>query len=88
MRNVNWEHHTAVTNTSGRLVKYMDGNFVIQVLRQPTRKDALLVLVLNREGSISQVVIGDHLGHSDHKAVEFTILLTGGKEIATLQPWK
>lgn len=39
-----------------------------------TRKDAFLDLFLvNREGLMSEVVIGDCLDHSNHKVIEFKI---------------
>lgn len=41
MLGVNWEHHTAGINRSARLVKHMDDNFMVQILRQLTKKDAL-----------------------------------------------
>ncbi|KAJ7410300.1 hypothetical protein BTVI_53886 [Pitangus sulphuratus] len=45
-----------------------------QVLRKPTWKDALLdLLLVNRVDLVGEAVIGDHLGHSDHKAIEFKI---------------
>lgn len=70
---VNWKHHTAGTNRSGRLVKHTDNNFMVQVLRQLTRKDALIVFVFNREDCMDEVVIDGCIGHSDHKAVEYKI---------------
>ncbi|TRZ07689.1 hypothetical protein HGM15179_019421 [Zosterops borbonicus] len=46
----------------------------IKVLRDPTRKDALLdFLLVNRETLMSEVVIGDHFGHSEHEGIEFKI---------------
>lgn len=51
---VNWGYHTAGTNRSKRLLKHMDDNFMEQVLREPTRKDALLDLLLVNTGSNEQ----------------------------------
>lgn len=43
---------------------------MVQVLRQLTTKDALLdLLLIKRDGSMSDVVIGGHLSHSDHEAI-------------------
>lgn len=46
-----------------------------QVLRKLPWKDALLdLLLVNRVDLVSEVVvIGSHLGHSNHKAIEFKI---------------
>lgn len=70
---VDWKHHIAGTNRSGRLVKHTDDTFMVQVLRQLTRKDALIVFVFNREGCMNEVVIDGYFGHSNHKAVEYKI---------------
>ena len=71
---VNWEYHTINTSRFRRFLKHLDDNFLGQVLREPTRKGALLDLLLrNREGLVGNVVIGGRLGHSVHEAVEFKI---------------
>lgn len=55
-------------NTFRRFLKQEVDNFLVQVLRELTRKGTLLVLFLvNREGLLGEVVISGHLGHSDHK---------------------
>lgn len=46
---------------------------MVQLLRQPTRKDALIVVVFNREGCMNEVVTDGHLGHSDQKVAELKI---------------
>ena len=47
----------------------------MQVLKEPTRKGAILgLLFVNSEGLVVKVVIGGCLGHSDHKVVEFQIV--------------
>ena len=44
----------------------------MQVLREPSRKGALLELLFaSREGGVGKVVIGGCLGHSGHQGVEF-----------------
>lgn len=49
-------------------------NFLVQVLRKPTRKGALLdLLLVNREGLVGKMVIGGCLGHNDQEVVEFKI---------------
>lgn len=53
----------------------------MQLVREPTRGDALLdLLFMNREVLVGDVVVGSHLGHSNYKMIEFFILvnLKGG----------
>ncbi|GAB0182550.1 hypothetical protein GRJ2_000720300 [Grus japonensis] len=48
---VNWEHHTADTSRSRSFLKHLDDNFLVQVLKESTRKGALLdLLLMNRCG--------------------------------------
>ena len=39
---INWEFHTADTNRPRRFLKHLDDKFLVQVLREPTRKGTLL----------------------------------------------
>ncbi|KAJ7414765.1 rna-directed dna polymerase from mobile element jockey-like [Willisornis vidua] len=49
-------------------------NFMKQVLRDLTWKDALLdLLLVNRADLMSKVEIGAHLGHNNYKVIEFEI---------------
>ena len=69
---VNWKHHTVDTNRCRKFLKHVEDDFLMQVLRELTRKGALLdLLFVNREGLMGKVVTGGCLGHSDHKVVEF-----------------
>lgn len=43
---INWDYCTAVTNTSMKILKNLKHNFLIWVLRDLTRKGALLDLLL------------------------------------------
>ncbi|KAJ7428099.1 adaptin ear-binding coat-associated protein 1 [Pitangus sulphuratus] len=71
---ITWEHHTAGTTWARRFLKNLDDNFMEQVLRKMTQKDALLdMLLVNRVDLVSEVEICGHLGHSKHEAVEFRI---------------
>lgn len=58
-----------------RFLKRLDDNFLVQLLRELTRKSALLdLLLVNGEGLVGEVVARDgHLGRSDHEVVEFKI---------------
>ena len=71
---VNWEHHTTDTSRPRSFLKHLHDNLLIQLLKEPTRKGALLdLLLVNREGLLGEVAIGGRLGHSDHEVVEFKI---------------
>ena len=49
----NWEYHTAVMSMSWKFLKLVRGNFLSQVLSEPTRKDALLdLLIMKREALV------------------------------------
>ncbi|RMC16379.1 hypothetical protein DUI87_06706 [Hirundo rustica rustica] len=53
LADASWEHRTAGTNRSRRLVEHLDDHFMIQVLRELARKDALLDLLLAKQrGSV------------------------------------
>ena len=53
----------------------MEENFLTQLVSQPTREGTLLdLLFMNREGLVSDVMVGGHIGHSDHEMIEFLIL--------------
>lgn len=56
-----WEYNTADLNKSRRLLKHLDDNFLVQVLREPTRQVAYLdLLLVDREGLTSEVEINGH----------------------------
>jgi len=58
----------------------------MQVLEEPTRKGALLDLVLtNKEGLVEDVKVGSRLGCSDHEMVEFKILRGGSRAISRIK---
>ncbi|KAJ7405426.1 hypothetical protein BTVI_69140 [Pitangus sulphuratus] len=50
-----------------------------EVLREPTQKDALDLLLVNRVDLVSEVEIGGHLGHSDHEVIKFKISVDRSK---------
>lgn len=65
---VNWEYHTADTNSSRRFLQHLDGNFLVQVLREPTRKCASLTFVAcKKESLVGEVATGSNLGHCDNE---------------------
>jgi len=69
---ISWEDHTARQAQSRRFLQSIDDNFLMQVVEKPTRKGALLGLVLtNKEILVEDVKVGGRLGCSDHEMVEF-----------------
>ncbi|GAB0209549.1 mitochondrial enolase superfamily member 1 [Grus japonensis] len=47
----------------------------MQLANEPTRGGVSLdLLFTNREGLVGDVVVGGHLGHSDHEMIEFSVL--------------
>lgn len=69
---INWEYQKADTNRSRKFIKHSD-KFLVQVLREPAKKDALLDGFVNREGLVSEVAMGSPLGHHDHEVVKYEI---------------
>ncbi|KAK4832275.1 hypothetical protein QYF61_021674 [Mycteria americana] len=53
---INREYHTVVTGKSRKFLKYAEDNFMSKILCEPTRKYALLdLLLVNREGLMGDV---------------------------------
>ena len=58
----------------------------MQVVEEPTRKGALLGLVLTyKEGLVQDVKVGGRLGCSDHEMVNFKILRGGSRAISRIK---
>ena len=58
----------------------------MQAVEEPTRKGALLDLVLtNKEGLVEDVKAGDRLSCSDHDIVEFRIPCGGSRAISRIK---
>ncbi|XP_075302833.1 uncharacterized protein LOC142365677 isoform X1 [Opisthocomus hoazin] len=83
---ISWEDHTARHMQSRRLLQSIDDNFLMQVVEEPTRRGALLDLVLtNKEGLVEDVKVGGRLGCSDHEMVDFRILRGGSRAISRIK---
>ena len=55
---ISWEDHTSRQAQSRRFLQSIDDNFLMQVVEEPTRKGALLDLVLtNKEGLVEDVKV-------------------------------
>lgn len=62
------EYHTAVTSKSEKFLKYAEDYLMSKILHEPTRKNALLdLLLVIREGFMGDVTISSRLGHRDQK---------------------
>jgi len=58
----------------------------MQVVEEPTRKGALLDLVLtNKEGLVEDMKVGGRIGCSEHEMVEFRILRGGIRAISRIK---
>jgi len=83
---ISWEDHTARYTQSWRFLESISDNFLMQVVEEPTRKGALLDLVLtNKEGLVENVKAGGRFGCSDHEIVEFRILHGGSRTISRIK---
>ncbi|KAK4806799.1 hypothetical protein QYF61_005595 [Mycteria americana] len=69
-----WKYNTAERKQSRRFLKCVADNFLTQLVSEPTREGAPLdLLFTNREGLVSDVMVGGCLGQSDHEMIEFLI---------------
>ena len=72
-----WRDGMAQHRQSRRFLDCVEVNFLLQVIEEPTRRGAVLGLVLtNREGLVGNVTLQGSLGCSDHEVVEFEIIRT------------
>ncbi|KAF4793362.1 hypothetical protein TURU_112092 [Turdus rufiventris] len=69
-----WELNTAEKRQSRKFLECVEDNFLMQLVGEPTRGMVMLdLLFANRDGLVGDVVVGGHLGHSDHESIEFSI---------------
>jgi len=58
-----------------KFLEHVEDNFLTQLVSEPTRESTLLdLLFVNREVLVGDVMDGGHLGHSNHKIIEFLVL--------------
>ena len=70
-----WRDDTTGHKQSRRCLECVDDSFLLQVIGQPTRRGAMLDLVLTiKERLVGNVKRKGSLGFSDHETVEFKIL--------------
>jgi len=83
---ISWEDHTARHSQSRRFLQSINDNFLMQVVEEPTRKGALLDLVLTKkEGLLEDVKARGRLSCSDCEIVEFRILHGGSRAISRIK---
>ncbi|KAK4806898.1 hypothetical protein QYF61_012619 [Mycteria americana] len=62
-----WRNNTAGHKKSRRFLEGIDNNFLTQVIEEPMRRGALLVIIFtNKEGLLGDVKVEGSLGCSDH----------------------
>ncbi|GAB0204868.1 mitochondrial enolase superfamily member 1 [Grus japonensis] len=72
--NICWRDNTAGHKQSRKFLECVDDNFLLQVIEEPTKRGAMLDLVLtNKEGLVRNVKLKGSLGCCDHEMV-FKIL--------------
>lgn len=65
-------NNTELIQKSPGFLKHCGDNFLVQVLKELTRKSSFLgLLLVNRKGLMKEVAIGGHPGHGSHKAVKY-----------------
>ncbi len=75
MKESSWETSTFPTLTgveseSHRMLKFIDDNFISQLVTEPTSENSILVLVIaSQDFLINNVTVGEHRGLCDHKVV-------------------
>ncbi|KAK4806943.1 hypothetical protein QYF61_027310 [Mycteria americana] len=69
-----WKYNTAERKRSRRFLERVADNFLTQLVSEPSREGAPLdLLFTNREGLVSNVMVGGCLGQSDHEMRELLI---------------
>ncbi|OPJ83524.1 hypothetical protein AV530_006400 [Patagioenas fasciata monilis] len=67
---VRWKYNTTEMKHSRRHLKHMEDKFLTQLVNEPIREGTPLdLLFVKTEGLMSNVLVGGHLGHSDHEII-------------------
>ena len=84
---VNWDTMTSKSGAEGtRLLEFVKREFLYQWVDKPTRGNNVLDLVLSTEDNIiSELMVGEKLGNSDHNIVRFNADIPHTKEFKTLR---
>lgn len=69
---ISWELNTGEDANSRRMIEFMEDNFLHQFVREPTRGNNILDLVIaTHENLVSNLSVGEHLSTCDHKIIRF-----------------
>jgi len=69
-----WKYNTEERKQSRRFLECVEDNFLTQLVGEPNRQGASLdLLFTNRAGLVGDVMVGGHLGLSDHERIEFSV---------------
>lgn len=85
---IDWNFNTSEAQDSQRLLEFMDDNFLTQYVREPTRGNNILDLIIaTTENLITSLEVGEHLDTCDHKLVRFRLNISHtNPTIKTLTP--
>ncbi|GAB0199565.1 hypothetical protein GRJ2_002421900 [Grus japonensis] len=72
-----WRDNTAGHKQSRRFLEWTDDEFFLQVREEPTKRGAVLDLILTNKQGLGGVEIKGSFGCSDYEMVEFRILRAG-----------
>ena len=71
---INWNDHSFVESESGRLINFIEDNFLFQFVKEPTRNHNILDLIMsNQEHLINHTEVCEQLGTGDHNMIKFAI---------------
>ena len=66
-----------------RFLECVGDNFLTQLVKEPTRGSKILdLLFVNREGLVGDVKVGGRLRHSDHKMLDFSVLVESQRGVS------
>ncbi|PKU46943.1 glycerol kinase [Limosa lapponica baueri] len=84
-----WKGYTARNIQSKRFLHCIDDNFLMQLVEEPTRREALLDLLLtDKEGLVEDIKVEGNLGCSDHGKIEFRIVGSMHKTVSRTVDFK
>jgi len=70
-----WKDNTAGHRQASTFLERVEDNFLLQMIEEPTKRGAILDLVLtNKEGLVGNVKVKGSLGCSGHEMMQFKIL--------------
>ncbi|KAK4821701.1 hypothetical protein QYF61_027773 [Mycteria americana] len=83
-----WKYNTAERKQPRRFLECVADNFLTQLVSEPTREGAPLdLLFTNREGLVSDVMVGGRLGQSDHEMIVVLILGEVRRGVSRTATW-